>query len=301
MGEHDDFAVASALQHGRSGFWWLQHDAQTVAFDSGMARLLQYGEHAESMSLEELLERMDPAGQDELSNAIEATFAGEAPMRCDIRLQSGAPTLSMRLGLVDLPQGDPLLVASCQEMTVQDQWSQHGSLGITRDAMTGLYSRHYFELMLEREWRISMRERHALSLLLIDLQPDAEASAQEALLVRMGTLLPSSVFRPADVAARYSHSRLALLLPRTEVVGAQQVAERLFKGLASDSVMQQSAPAGKLVMNMGLCCLNASDTALGQDVLMARSQAAIHMARLHGGDRIEVWQPHFPEVPPAWD
>lgn len=300
MGEHDEFAVASALQHGRSGFWWLQQEAQAVAFDAGMARILQCGEQAESMSLDDMLARIDSADQAQLSQAIESTFAGETPAQCDIRMQSGAPILNMRLGLIESTQGQPLLVASCQEMVAQDQLPQRGRLDSTRDALTRLYSRHYFDLMLEREWRISMRERHALSLLFIDLIPDADASTREALLVRMGALLPASVFRPADVAARYSQTRIALLLPRTEVEGAQQVAERLFAGLAKDDGMQQLSPTGKLVMNMGLGCLSASATALGQDVLLARSVAAIHMARLHGGDRIEVWQPHFPEVPPDW-
>ena len=291
MGEHDEFAMADNC----IGFWWLKPAAQSVALDAAMAQMIGQGGEAASMSLTELLGLVKSADSALLSQAIESAVAGEAPAAYEIRLHSGVALL-MKVGQVANAGEQPLVVACCQPLPVHGQTPQDS----TRDALTGLYSRHYFDLMLEREWRISMRERHALSLLFIDVAPDAEAAIQEKLLVRMGELLPAGVFRPADVAARYAQSRLALLLPRTEAEGAQQVAERLFAGLAADADMQASAPAGELVVNMGLGCLTASATALGQDVLLARSEAAAHMARLHGGNRIEMWQPHFPEIAPDW-
>lgn len=296
MGEHDEFSMADVSANRRIGFWWLQRAAQSVAVDAALAQMMGQGDEATSIPLNELLGLVQSADSALLSQAIASAFAGELPAAYEIRLHSGA-SLMMKLGLVASAGEPPLVVACCQAMPAHGQTPQDS----TRDALTGLYSRQYFDLMLEREWRISMRERHALSLLFIDVAPDAEAGIQEKLLIRMGELLPAGVFRPADVAARYAQSRLALLLPRTEAEGAQQVAERLFAGLAADPDMQTSAPAGKLVVNMGLGCLTASATALGQDVLLARSEAAAHMARLHGGNRIEVWQPHFPEIPPAWE
>ena len=215
MGEHDEFSMADVSANRRIGFWWLHRAAQSVAVDAALAQMMGQGEEATSIPLNELLGLVQSADSALLSQAIASAFAGELPAAYEIRLHSGA-SLMMKLGLVASAGEPPLVVACCQAMPAHGQTPQDS----TRDALTGLYSRQYFDLMLEREWRISMRERHALSLLFIDVAPDAEAAIQEKLLIRMGELLPAGVFRPADVAARYAQSRLALLLPRTGAEGA---------------------------------------------------------------------------------
>lgn len=106
--------------------------------------------------------------------------------------------------------------------------------GTYLDQPTGLASRRYLNMFLQREINRSERTRTSLSLAVFDvdgfqkLQEQVGIEAMSTGLADMGSRL-KSILREYDLVARYSAGRLALVLPETDKRGAAEVVERLHK------------------------------------------------------------------------
>jgi diguanylate cyclase (GGDEF)-like protein len=100
------------------------------------------------------------------------------------------------------------------------------------DSLTGLANRRMFDEELALEWRRADRVGDSLALVLLDLDDfkrvnDAHGhQAGDAVLRAVGGILGSGV-RQVDLAGRYGGEEFALILPETDLAGAQRLAERL--------------------------------------------------------------------------
>lgn len=103
------------------------------------------------------------------------------------------------------------------------------------DELTGIHSRQRFESTLGDEWRRAFRSQNPLSLILFDLDyfgaftEGYGVEAGDRCLQQVAGCLSSSLARAGDLAARYSHHTLCIILPNTDVDGAVLVAERIQK------------------------------------------------------------------------
>lgn len=106
------------------------------------------------------------------------------------------------------------------------------SSGAFVDQLTGLASRRYFNMFLQREFSRSQRANKPLALAVFDvdefsrlegkLGQDAAGSA----LADMGARMKSAL-RDYDLAARYSDGRIVVVLPETDKQAADDVVKRL--------------------------------------------------------------------------
>jgi diguanylate cyclase (GGDEF)-like protein len=110
------------------------------------------------------------------------------------------------------------------------------------DSLTGLANRRMFDEELALEWRRADRVGDSLALVLLDLDDfkrvnDAHGhQAGDAVLRAVGRILGNGV-RQVDLAGRYGGEEFALILPETDLAGAQRLAERLrvaFEGTATE-------------------------------------------------------------------
>jgi diguanylate cyclase (GGDEF)-like protein len=103
----------------------------------------------------------------------------------------------------------------------------------TTDALTGLKNRRRFDAAVEDEWRRAMRQRTALSLLMIDADHFKAYNdtfghqAGDQVLVGIAICISDSVKRAGDCAARYGGEEFAVLLPGTNAADALKVAETI--------------------------------------------------------------------------
>lgn len=99
------------------------------------------------------------------------------------------------------------------------------------DALTGLFNRGYFNEQSQAEWRRSARNGQSLALLLLDIDHFKSVNDRHGHLVGdrclqlAASLLKNCVRRPSDLVARFGGEEFVLLLPETDVLGAQQLAE----------------------------------------------------------------------------
>ena len=100
----------------------------------------------------------------------------------------------------------------------------------TIDKLTGILNRRSFDTAMDREWRRSLRSRHAISVLMIDVDyfkkyNDTLGHAQgDDCLASVAQTLKRCLHRPADIVARYGGEEFAVILPETNAKGALKVA-----------------------------------------------------------------------------
>jgi len=122
----------------------------------------------------------------------------------------------------------------------------------TTDPLTGLKNRRRFDAAMDDEWRRAMRQRTALSLLMIDADHFKAYNdtfghlAGDQVLVGIAICITDSVKRAGDCAARYGGEEFAVLLPGTNAADALKVAEAVrvkVMGWCDDS-MQSTVSIG---------------------------------------------------------
>ncbi len=112
------------------------------------------------------------------------------------------------------------------------QFKQISRLTIIDD-VSGTYNRRYFDMVLEEEWKRSMREYTPLSLLMVDIDyfkayNDSYGHQMgDVCLYAIGKILSGQLNRSADFTARYGGEEFAIVLPNTRAEYARLLAERI--------------------------------------------------------------------------
>lgn len=106
---------------------------------------------------------------------------------------------------------------------------------LIEDPLTGVYNRRFFEEKLREEAYKALRQRHPLSLMMLDLDnfkwynDNLGHQEGDALLKLVGETLLNSVRAGVDLVFRYGGDEFVILLPYTTKEQAVQVAERIKK------------------------------------------------------------------------
>jgi len=101
------------------------------------------------------------------------------------------------------------------------------------DDVSGTYNRRYFDMVLDEEWKRSMREYTPLSLLMVDIDffkaynDNFGHQMGDVCLYTVGKILSGQLKRATDFTARYGGEEFAIVLPNTQVEYARLLAERL--------------------------------------------------------------------------
>ncbi len=104
--------------------------------------------------------------------------------------------------------------------------------GVFVDHVTGLASRRYFTMFLQRELSRSQRARKPMALAVFDVDEYARlesklgAETVATSIADMGARMKSAL-REYDLAARYADGRLVVVLPETDRQAAEDVVKRL--------------------------------------------------------------------------
>ncbi len=161
------------------------------------------------------------------------------------------------------------------------------------DGLTGVPNRRYFDEMLQQEWRRAVRDKHALSLLMIDVDGFKAFNDHyghlegDSCLRDIARNLAAAVKRPGDVLARYGGEEFVVMLPDTEMEGARIVAEDMRASIARLSIPHAcSIVQNRDCVTVSLGVATAHPT-IGMDsaILIEAADTALYKAKRGGRDR----------------
>jgi diguanylate cyclase (GGDEF)-like protein len=160
----------------------------------------------------------------------------------------------------------------------------------TIDPLTGLYNRGYFEGLLRQMVLEAERFGGTSSLVMLDLDHFKRMNdthghpAGDAVLRGVAEQLARRV-RAVDSCARYGGEELALLLPRTDLEGAAELAERLREAVAGHRVTWEGKQL-EITISCGVaafprCARSATE-------LLAAADRALYAAKSAGRNRVRA-------------
>jgi diguanylate cyclase (GGDEF)-like protein len=164
------------------------------------------------------------------------------------------------------------------------------------DPLTGIPNRRSFDNSLMLAWNMARRSTQPLAMLMIDVDlfkdyNDAYGHQKgDECLVAVASTLRGHLQRSADLVARYGGEEFAVILPFTDLDGAQFVAQSLRQAIYQNSVPHVASPVGVLTISIGVASLSpvAGDRS---DQLVAAADKALYRAKSNGRNRVELSRP----------
>ncbi|MFO0549412.1 MAG: diguanylate cyclase [Polyangiaceae bacterium] len=168
------------------------------------------------------------------------------------------------------------------------------------DALTGLVNRRHFDHVLTSELAKVTRYRHALSIVMVDIDHFKQVNdthghaVGDAALRAVASALTAGV-RKADVVARYGGEELVVVLANTNLDGAKLVAERLRAAVELAQFATNDA-ALTVTASFGVAAVEPN-TSLAPGTLIERADAALYAAKHAGRNQVVVWTPEIESAP----
>ncbi len=154
------------------------------------------------------------------------------------------------------------------------------------DNLTNLFIRNVFDVVLEKEFNMSKRDKFPLSLLMIDID-DFKAindtyghSKGDEVLKGIGQIINNSV-RSMDFAARYGGEELSVIMPYTDSIRAYRIGNRIRKRVANHHFDEF-----KVTVSIGVSTI--SEDINTTKLLIKSADGALYQAKEHGKNLIRI-------------
>ena len=181
-----------------------------------------------------------------------------------------------------------VLTTIAQQAAVALENARHYAMA-TVDSLTGLFLRDYFFRRLEEEYSRAARYGGAFAVLMLDLDAFKTINdrhghlAGDRYLRALGQTIRTRL-RAADLACRYGGDEFCLLLPETDLAGAQPIAERLRAAIGA-LVADVGGGTVRSTVSIGLAAYPDHDTG-DLKALLLRADQALYQAKRSGRDRV---------------
>ncbi len=163
------------------------------------------------------------------------------------------------------------------------------------DGLTQVANRRRLEQSLHKEWRRMGRSQSPLSVILADIDffkgfnDHYGHQAGDDCLRLVARILTRAAQRPGDLVARYGGEEFMILLPGTNVQGAETVAETVRQMLHSRRIPHTASQVDKIVtMSLGVAsCIPSSEITPKQ--LVKQADDALYQAKQQGRNQVRVF------------
>jgi diguanylate cyclase (GGDEF)-like protein len=155
------------------------------------------------------------------------------------------------------------------------------------DGLTGIANRRTFDSRLNVICELGEREPIHVSLLMIDidyfkLYNDGYGhQAGDEALKAVAACLEKTTKRPSDLVARYGGEEFAVLLPNTDHVGAEKIAERIHSSIVALNLTCPQSPLSRLTVSIGFTSFYTEKKVSPWELVQEADQA-LYMAKESG-------------------
>jgi diguanylate cyclase (GGDEF)-like protein len=164
------------------------------------------------------------------------------------------------------------------------RWTEEQASEARIDALTGLANRRALEEILAAEISRAHRFAHQLAVVLLDLDRfkeinDSFGHAAGDVMLRAVSRLLTSLARQGDTVARWGGEEFVVVLPETDLAGAQRFAERLRRTIEAHAVGDMKTSA-----SCGVATMLPEDSV---EELLGAADQALYQAKSNGRNRTE--------------
>ena len=165
-----------------------------------------------------------------------------------------------------------------------------------KDGLTGIANRRYFDEVMAKEIKRSLRTESSLSLVMCDIdffKPYNDNYGHQAgddCLKYVARTMEKASKRPGDLVARYGGEEFAIILLNTSLQNAKKLAESIRIDVASTRVQRKDTqqPIGKITMSLGVAHYFPSE---GIESFLQRVDRALYMSKRKGRNTVTEAQP----------
>jgi diguanylate cyclase (GGDEF)-like protein len=157
------------------------------------------------------------------------------------------------------------------------------------DPLTQLTNRRVLNERLDQEFARAARYKHTLACIMLDVDHFKKVNdtrghiVGDQVLVQVAAAITATI-RKTDVAGRFGGEEFLVLVPETPATGAQVLAERLRRAVASSGGAQNGLPS--VTISIGIA---TTELAVGTPLeLLQRADEALYEAKRTGRDRVVV-------------
>jgi diguanylate cyclase (GGDEF)-like protein len=132
------------------------------------------------------------------------------------------------------------------------------------DGLTNLYNRRYWEERCIQEFKRAQRNESHASLIMLDIDHFKKVNdtfghpTGDQVIKEMSAIIKRAT-RETDIAGRYGGEEFSIILPETDTLSAQQVAERI-RRLASKKVVEHDGQEVSFTVSLGVSQLKSTFT-----------------------------------------
>lgn len=163
------------------------------------------------------------------------------------------------------------------------------------DVLTGTYNRNFLAKEVPKLIGALIRNAKPLSVLVLDIDffkqfNDTYGHLEgDNCLLSVAQILKNELLRPQDILIRYGGEEFLVLLPDTDLSGAEFVANRLCSAIVDHGIPNEKAPLGKVTASIG-CAMSENLSLPDSDLKSTISQAdkALYSAKKSGRNRVCV-------------
>lgn len=160
-----------------------------------------------------------------------------------------------------------------------------------RDSLTGLFNRHFMEVVLQREISRAARQHGSLAVFMLDVDHfkrfnDTHGhAAGDAMLKAVGETFQANV-RTEDTVCRYGGEEFTIILPGISHEVACLRAELIRLAISRLRVPLQSGACGETTISIGMAFYPSDGTVA--EPLLYKADQALYLAKLKGRNQVAV-------------
>lgn len=224
---------------------------------------------------EKLIHAFDEGADDFIVKPID-------PLMLKARLKAGLRTIRVQH---EIEQDREALRRMAADLTIAHQHAKETAL---TDSLTGLHNRRYAMERLSQEWVATERNRHPLSIIMLDIDHFKQVNdtyghdVGDTVLRHFSETL-KEFSRTPDVACRMGGEEFLVLAPNTPLDGALHYAERIRAGFEA-RIIKIEGISLKLTVSVGVA--QKSTTTANMDQLIKQADDALYRAKNSGRNRI---------------
>ena len=163
------------------------------------------------------------------------------------------------------------------------------------DQLTGIPNRRNFDNRLHAEWGRSIREKVAISLMIMDVDffknyNDTYGHQQGDVALRaVADIMKDSLKRASDFAARWGGEEFVVLLPNTDAGGSVEIAEKIRMNIEAAEIRRSDGPNTKITVSIGVNAFTPMLTS-SLDEFISRADKALYDAKNTGRNKVCLYE-----------